>query len=292
MPSLLLVAGPSVGFQLEFQNEATLGRSPSCEVPIPDDKVSRRHAKLLVRDGGVRVLDLRSRNGTRVNGKRIQGEVPLTPGDRIQVGDTVALFQSDQPSSEPKRRTPSWNEESSAAALYRLGLALLGAEGEATIVRRSLEECLRSLRADRVVASVESSLGMKLSRSMSRPEEVDRPQPMEAIHRIQMPLVCDDGKALGTIEMERSAELSPEGRRLAEHMGRLVGQALASLRAKPMPAKKLSELIAQTERLAISDALSKTGGKKVLAASLLGISRPTLDKKILKHGLTLKRKVT
>ena len=48
---------------------------------------------------------------------------------------------------------------------------------------------------------------------------------------------------------------------------------------------KLADVVGQTERRLIVRALEKSGGKKVEAARLLGVSRPTLDKKIKDYGL-------
>jgi len=52
----------------------------------------------------------------------------------------------------------------------------------------------------------------------------------------------------------------------------------------------LQERVARLERDAISEALRTAGGKKIVAARLLGISRPTLDKKIEDYGLTVSRR--
>src|SRR4051812_22603895 len=93
MPALLLLTGPAAGMRYQLEREATLGRSPSCEIPLEDGKVSRRHAKILVEDGQARICDLGSRNGTIVNGDRIEGEAILLPGDRFQIGETTALYE-------------------------------------------------------------------------------------------------------------------------------------------------------------------------------------------------------
>jgi len=51
---------------------------------------------------------------------------------------------------------------------------------------------------------------------------------------------------------------------------------------------RLGELVARVEREAISNALRRAGGKKIRAAAILGISRPTLDKKIALYSLSVK----
>jgi DNA-binding NtrC family response regulator len=51
--------------------------------------------------------------------------------------------------------------------------------------------------------------------------------------------------------------------------------------------KNLQELVARLERDAIAEALRQAGGKKIRAAEMLGISRPTLDKKIQDYALNV-----
>ena len=69
----------------------TLGRSSTNDVPLGDRTLSRVHARIEgVLDGGpIRLVDLGSRNGTSLNGSRITEPVPLSAGDRIQLGETL-----------------------------------------------------------------------------------------------------------------------------------------------------------------------------------------------------------
>ncbi|HVG60335.1 MAG TPA: FHA domain-containing protein, partial [Hyalangium sp.] len=145
MPALLLLTGPSSGRRYELVSEISIGRSPSCEIQVEDDKVSRRHAHIFVRDGQVWVRDLGSRNGTLVNGERLQGEARLLPGDRVQVGETTAMYepltQAALGEKEPLDSShvpiaevlPHVGPE---AALFSAGVALLAATSEAMVLRR------------------------------------------------------------------------------------------------------------------------------------------------------------
>jgi pSer/pThr/pTyr-binding forkhead associated (FHA) protein len=65
-----------------------IGRDPGCDIPLQEDTVSRRHARLLFRDGTWIVQDLRSTNGTFVNGTDV-GRCQLRPGDRLQLGQQL-----------------------------------------------------------------------------------------------------------------------------------------------------------------------------------------------------------
>src|SRR5580704_4472639 len=68
------------------EGEFAVGRSATCQLSLDDPLVSRRHALLTVSDEGVKIEDLKSRNGVIVNGKRIDAAVSLRPGDRIVIG--------------------------------------------------------------------------------------------------------------------------------------------------------------------------------------------------------------
>jgi pSer/pThr/pTyr-binding forkhead associated (FHA) protein len=62
-----------------------LGRDPAADMVFDDPSVSRRHAIVLRRDGGTVILDDRSLNGVRVNGKRVMAQT-LRDGDVITLG--------------------------------------------------------------------------------------------------------------------------------------------------------------------------------------------------------------
>lgn len=65
--------------------ELLIGRSSSCDLVLHDPNVSRRHAQLFFREGRWILLDLRSTNGTYVNGVRVQRS-ELLPGDVLALG--------------------------------------------------------------------------------------------------------------------------------------------------------------------------------------------------------------
>jgi pSer/pThr/pTyr-binding forkhead associated (FHA) protein/S1-C subfamily serine protease len=66
-----------------------LGRAPECLVQIPPEQgasVSRVHAEIVVADGGIKVRDKGSRNGTYVNGKRIRDQQEVRKNDLVMLG--------------------------------------------------------------------------------------------------------------------------------------------------------------------------------------------------------------
>ena len=89
---LIVLVGGTVGEMFKLPDgEAVIGRSRRCDVCLPDDGVSREHAKILSIGDQVWLLDLGSRNGTLVNGERVASRQQLRDGDKIQVGRTTIL---------------------------------------------------------------------------------------------------------------------------------------------------------------------------------------------------------
>jgi adenylate cyclase len=73
------------------EGEVTIGRSPDCSIVLKDFGISRTHAKLTADEEGVRIQDLKSKNGTQVNGVPVV-EAPLKDGDRILLGKFQLTF--------------------------------------------------------------------------------------------------------------------------------------------------------------------------------------------------------
>jgi S-DNA-T family DNA segregation ATPase FtsK/SpoIIIE len=77
-----------------------IGREPQAAIWIDSNLVSRRHATVTVSAHGVVLTDLASRNGTFVNGQRLDAPATLTNGDEIRVGParlvvrTTAVMES------------------------------------------------------------------------------------------------------------------------------------------------------------------------------------------------------
>lgn len=68
--------------------EIKIGRRPENHIQLKDPKVSRFHAVIKWRGKRPVLKDLRSMNGTRLNGREVAEEHPLSPGDVVLVGET------------------------------------------------------------------------------------------------------------------------------------------------------------------------------------------------------------
>ena len=88
---LIVLAGENLGQMFPVGDaETVIGRAADASVRLKDDGVSRKHARIFQKDGDVSVEDLKSANGTLVNGQRIECAA-LKDGDKIQVGSTTIL---------------------------------------------------------------------------------------------------------------------------------------------------------------------------------------------------------
>ncbi len=102
------------------------GREAVCDVVIPQKRVSRRHAEIVVTPKGYVVTDMSS-NGTFVNGERVVGQRLLSRADVVRVGDHEFRFYADaavQP--EPAAPQPAARSAAAAGAEYRLSDTLHG----------------------------------------------------------------------------------------------------------------------------------------------------------------------
>jgi pSer/pThr/pTyr-binding forkhead associated (FHA) protein len=94
LASLLFRTGDLKGRRLPIKVPVVnIGRGDYNDVVISDPSVSTMHAKLQRREAIWILTDLGSTNGTFVEGERLTGEVPLSPGTTLRFGDVSALFE-------------------------------------------------------------------------------------------------------------------------------------------------------------------------------------------------------
>jgi pSer/pThr/pTyr-binding forkhead associated (FHA) protein len=79
---------PTVGTTIVLETISTIGRDAGNVVVIDDPFASTRHARLTFRGRVWYLEDLASTNGTYVNGRPVEGAVPLGFGDEIAIGQT------------------------------------------------------------------------------------------------------------------------------------------------------------------------------------------------------------
>jgi phosphoserine phosphatase RsbU/P len=84
-----------------------VGRASTAEIVIPDHRISRRHVRLFTEGDVWMVEDLGARNGTTINGARLEGTRPLAPGDVIRLGGTLIRVTRPQTESGAASETPA-----------------------------------------------------------------------------------------------------------------------------------------------------------------------------------------
>jgi diguanylate cyclase (GGDEF)-like protein len=104
--TLTVLIGADVGAAFTLGTTTTLiGRNPNAQVTIADDGVSRDHARIWADGARYELEDLGSTNGTFLDGRRVQGRMPLHDGARIHLGHTLMRFAlQDRIERESSRR--------------------------------------------------------------------------------------------------------------------------------------------------------------------------------------------
>ena len=91
--TLKVLEGAKSGAKIAVKKtEFIIGRSQGCHLCAGSTAISRQHCAILREEGRVAIKDLGSRNGTLVNGVKIDGETELTSGDEVTVGPLKFLI--------------------------------------------------------------------------------------------------------------------------------------------------------------------------------------------------------
>ena len=106
----------------------SIGRSREADIPLLDDKVSRVHCGIRLSDGEFYLKDLKARNGTFVNGQRVEDTIKLKAGDRIQIGSTTFVLEA------------ASSAENAAKGLASVENAMDDGKGYSTILKEIVED--------------------------------------------------------------------------------------------------------------------------------------------------------
>ena len=131
------VPGEEVEYVLDG-SETTIGRSPSCEIPLSGDQlVSRRHALLRYKHGSYTIVDLGSSNGTYVNDVELRDEVTLRDGDIVKAGGYEMLYSTGpaSPGASIANSRPAARELSAPLGATNPSIAALPALDEEAVAQ-------------------------------------------------------------------------------------------------------------------------------------------------------------
>src|SRR5262245_59249732 len=169
-------------FQVRVVLRCTTGRATSTRVVLKDEMCSREHAEVLFADDRWYLRDLGSLNGTRHNGNNVRDDIPLTPEDEVELGNTRLMFVDtmNQLPDIPKRTpAPAENKleirsrlsethflpdgsnrtvaatparrssiETHLARLYRMALEMGAAETEQELVKLVLDDLMELVNTE------------------------------------------------------------------------------------------------------------------------------------------------
>ncbi len=82
-----------LGSEIELSAAATIGRGPENTITLNDRYVSGNHGQVYLREGRRLLLDRGSTNGTLLNGRPVEGEVPINDRDQITIGTTIFEYR-------------------------------------------------------------------------------------------------------------------------------------------------------------------------------------------------------
>ncbi len=78
--------------KLSPDREHVIGRAPASQLVLESTRVSGTHARIRFMENGFVIVDMNSRNGLRVNGRRVQ-QLRLQHNDRVEIGDAVLVYK-------------------------------------------------------------------------------------------------------------------------------------------------------------------------------------------------------
>ncbi len=95
MASIIVMSGPQKGDYYPLGHRTSVvGRNEALLIQVLDEHVSRKHMQLRFdkENGQYYVLDMKSKHGVFINGRKIENETTLADGDQIHIGQTTLLF--------------------------------------------------------------------------------------------------------------------------------------------------------------------------------------------------------
>jgi DNA-binding NtrC family response regulator len=110
---LVFWEGGSQAHQLRREGTLVLGRADDCDICVPHESVSRRHAVLSGKDGTWAIEDAGSSNGTYIGGARLEKGVAhaVEPGAVVTLGEARLVVDERGGASRPAGGTPDLDED-------------------------------------------------------------------------------------------------------------------------------------------------------------------------------------
>ncbi len=159
MPQIQIIGhdGQIYDFQI-VQERTTIGRSKDNNIALPDPRVSSNHAEILKQDNNYVLVDLGSRNGTKVNDNFIQ-RVFLKHEDEIRIGHNTLIFLTRKKTSPPLKKSLVFEKEGDYENWYQQTMKISPEErcqsdSHSLLISAEAQKRLK----DRIVAPVSKKL--------------------------------------------------------------------------------------------------------------------------------------
>lgn len=118
-PKLKVLHGKNAGHEIRLKgSKFVIGRGEECQLRPKSDAISRQHCEFEIDGSQVSVKDLGSKNGTLVNGTRIEGSQSLNEGDEIQIGKLafaivgLAAVEPGEPAAKKEKPAAMFTDQS------------------------------------------------------------------------------------------------------------------------------------------------------------------------------------
>jgi len=250
-------------YRLVEDRTVTVGRAPTNQIVVKDERASRYHAEIFCSDGQWTLRDLDSRNGTDIGGERIRGDHILLPGDVVRIAHAQLAFVHDL--------SNAFNDFAAVAEAERLirdetstegnngeGSSVLQANEPTTIThRRQQTRFLEPADEDDEGDSAIPKVGRAATNLCRLAFELANQTDVESVARLAL-----DGLFMGTSVDAGAVYLMPRGFRNKPSESDL--QVIASRTDSDVKYHKLSKFLARTVL---------REGEAVLARNIEGDSR-------------------
>ncbi|MEC9009234.1 MAG: FHA domain-containing protein, partial [Planctomycetota bacterium] len=158
----------------ELEDERTVfGRHPSSHIVLDNEAVSRHHAQILQSHGHYFLEDLKSRNGTLVNGRLVDQPTELHENDAITLCDFEFRFHQDRPDPSPPPQPAPLEHDSENSRYFAVGVEPVDDDGSSSSILSKLS--MSTIRRDHVAADPEAKLQavLEISKSLGQVLEFD-----------------------------------------------------------------------------------------------------------------------
>ena len=172
------------------------GRSPSCDLSVRDLTVSRRHAEIELKDGGVGIRDLGSTNGTFLDGDRVS-EAVAPPGSRIAFGKAVFEVRQEQAAAGPVEAA---SEAPLDATILRQVHVRRPGELAARLAQAPTGPSRLRLGAETAADRQAAKLGLLLDMARELAQQSDLDRLLEKVGRLILQVMTADRMAIHTLD--------------------------------------------------------------------------------------------